>query len=347
MSAGPNPFEWLGAPDEIGETIELAKRDVIIRQGEHSDCLYLVPAPALTVWLDSKSGRARLGDKGVGDWVGELGLGLPGPATATVEAACDTRVVALSRETYLDRLERNDPMIGRLLTGICCDLARRIRSTSEARIERDAASIELVASLKAMQGVERRQVPVDWIPASAKGNTIRDTPASILDDLESAGVFATEGGQAARIAGALRADLEQLAPTLGLQEHSAGDVIVAEGAPADGLFLLLRGTVRVQAGAPSAWFHVDRELGPGSTFGQIAFFDDGTRSATCTASSDVRLAVIYPAAVKMLLDTGEQGSPMGLHFLDWCARQLITDARELTTQLGRRLIEAPPDGFLE
>jgi CRP-like cAMP-binding protein len=82
---------------------------------------------------------------------------------------------------------------------------------------------------------------------------------------------------------------------------------------------------------------VDRELGPGSLFGQIAFFDDGRRAANCTALTPLRLAVIYPAAVQMLLTLSEQGQPLGVYLIDWFARQLAADARAVHESLRERI----------
>ncbi len=114
-------------------------------------------------------------------------------------------------------------------------------------------------------------------------------------------------------------------------------MVIQEGQRADGIFVVLDGTIRVRAGSPDAWFHVDKTLGAGSTFGEIAFFDDGSRSATCTATGPVRLAVIYPAAVQALLDGSERGSATGLHLVEWFVRQLVADARRLNTLILERL----------
>jgi MFS family permease len=78
------------------------------------------------------------------------------------------------------------------------------------------------------------------------------------------------------------ATLEQLARALSVEQMQIGDEIVRQGEPGDRFYVIDSGSVEVLVdGRPSA------SLGPGDYFGEIALIDEGTRSATITAATDV------------------------------------------------------------
>ena len=78
-------------------------------------------------------------------------------------------------------------------------------------------------------------------------------------------------------------DLELLANTFKERTFSPGDTIAREGERGVGFFLIASGTANViQGGEHRA------TLGPGDYFGEIALIDDGARSATVTADTELR-----------------------------------------------------------
>jgi CRP/FNR family transcriptional regulator, cyclic AMP receptor protein len=66
--------------------------------------------------------------------------------------------------------------------------------------------------------------------------------------------------------------------------HAAGTVIAREGEPGVGLFVIVDGQAEVTIGGKGM-----AKLGPGDFFGEIALLDGGPRSATVTATTDLRL----------------------------------------------------------
>jgi hypothetical protein len=82
--------------------------------------------------------------------------------------------------------------------------------------------------------------------------------------------------------------LESLAGFLGLQPVRQWTEIVKQGGPADAMFLVLDGEVRVR-------LMIERKettlatLGPGEIFGELSAFDDGPRSADIVANKDSQL----------------------------------------------------------
>jgi CRP-like cAMP-binding protein len=64
---------------------------------------------------------------------------------------------------------------------------------------------------------------------------------------------------------------------------NAGDVIAEEGSSGIGFFVIESGTAKATHGDI-----VIAELGPGSSFGEVALIDEGPRSATVTAESELK-----------------------------------------------------------
>jgi hypothetical protein len=72
----------------------------------------------------------------------------------------------------------------------------------------------------------------------------------------------------------------------------AGAVLAEQGAAGDSLYLLLDGVLRVTVdGTPLA------EIGPGAVLGERAMLEGGTRTATLTAVTPVRVAEAPAAAI--------------------------------------------------
>jgi len=79
-----------------------------------------------------------------------------------------------------------------------------------------------------------------------------------------------------------RRDLERIANTFKQRNYKAGDTIASEGQGGAGFFVIGDGTAKVTVHGE------DRAtLGPGDYFGEIALIDEGARTATVIAESDM------------------------------------------------------------
>jgi CRP-like cAMP-binding protein len=77
-------------------------------------------------------------------------------------------------------------------------------------------------------------------------------------------------------------DLERIADSFKERKYSAGDTIASEGQGGAGFFVIAEGTANVTVQGQ------DRgTLGPGNYFGEIALIDEGARTATVTAETDM------------------------------------------------------------
>jgi CRP-like cAMP-binding protein len=77
-------------------------------------------------------------------------------------------------------------------------------------------------------------------------------------------------------------DLERIADSFKERKYSGGDTIAGEGQGGAGFFIIAEGTAHVTV-------HGDDRgtLGPGDYFGEIALIDEGARTATVTAETDM------------------------------------------------------------
>ncbi|MFY9775207.1 MAG: cyclic nucleotide-binding domain-containing protein, partial [Trebonia sp.] len=82
----------------------------------------------------------------------------------------------------------------------------------------------------------------------------------------------------------------------------AGDAVIAEGDPGDGLYVLLSGRLRVSVGAAGGGERVLHDLGRGAVIGEIALLSDRTRSATVRAVRDSDLFLLRTASFKALIE---------------------------------------------
>lgn len=104
--------------------------EVLLTAGQFNDTLYFVTKGELQVTLPFERGALVVGSRGAGTWVGEVTVLEPGPASATVTAALETEVQALSASTLLAMTHTHPALAGRLVRALSEDLAYRVRTAS-------------------------------------------------------------------------------------------------------------------------------------------------------------------------------------------------------------------------
>jgi CRP/FNR family cyclic AMP-dependent transcriptional regulator len=80
-------------------------------------------------------------------------------------------------------------------------------------------------------------------------------------------------------------ELGRLANQFNQRSFAEGTTVTAEGASGVGFFMVLEGNATVSVGGQER-----RTLGPGDHFGEVALLDEGTRTATIVAATDLRCA---------------------------------------------------------
>lgn len=119
--------------------------------------------------------------------------------------------------------------------------------------------------------------------------------------IRAAALLVTEGALVELSASDAREIVGYMRPQL----VKAGAVVIREGeaTQSDFMALLLDGEVTVENSVAAAHDSmVVSVLGPGSLIGDMGIIDGGPRSATCTATTDLALAVLTRQAMTQLMD---------------------------------------------
>ena len=94
------------------------------------------------------------------------------------------------------------------------------------------------------------------------------------------------------------AELERIARSFRDRTFSAGQEVVAEGRGGVGFFVIESGEAAVTVRGDER-----RTMGPGDYFGEVALIDEGPRTATITAKSDLKCWGLTPWDFRPLVET--------------------------------------------
>ena len=124
--------------------------------------------------------------------------------------------------------------------------------------------------------------------------------------------------------------LAALAACTEARSYAAGQVIFQAGTPADELYLIRRGIVRIVLPLRGGTYHNLASFGRGSFVGEIAFLDRGVRSANATATTPVDLFVLSRAR----FDEASRAQPLiGVKIFARIARTLALRLRHSDREL--------------
>lgn len=118
-------------------------------------------------------------------------------------------------------------------------------------------------------------------------------------------------------------ELETLLSLSDAETHPAGTVIVKQGEPGFCMYVIVSGSVRVEAdGGIDAVPLAD--LGVGDFFGELALVDDGPRSASVIALEDTQVIRITRMVLGVLAGVQPAGA---IHLLAAIGRSLVNRLR--------------------
>jgi CRP/FNR family cyclic AMP-dependent transcriptional regulator len=111
-----------------------------------------------------------------------------------------------------------------------------------------------------------------------------------------------------------KGDLERLARSFKERTFESGSTVAAEGKGGAGFFVIESGAASVSVRGEER-----AKLGPGDYFGEIALIDDGSRSATVTADSELRCYGLTSWEFKPLV---ESNASIAWQLLETLAKRL-------------------------
>lgn len=125
----PNDFDLTRVPifhkltpeesDLLGAHVDqqsYPKGEIIFRQGDSSESLFVVKDGEVEVYMDSPNGEVVLANFGPGSFFGELGLFDLSPRSAGARAKDDSALLILKRDVVLDFLHKNPAASLRILS---------------------------------------------------------------------------------------------------------------------------------------------------------------------------------------------------------------------------------------
>ena len=86
--------------------------------------------------------------------------------------------------------------------------------------------------------------------------------------------------------------LKEVAERMHLREYQRGDVLLWEGDPCDGLYIVERGSAKIFRLSPQGRQYIVRVLQEGDTFAEVPAFDEGTNPVNVEALETCRVWVI-------------------------------------------------------
>jgi CRP/FNR family transcriptional regulator len=124
---------------------------------------------------------------------------------------------------------------------------------------------------------------------------------------------------------------------------AAGEAVLIEGQPCQGLFFVVEGQVRLVRSSGEGREHVLRVLGPGATFNDVAVFDGGPNSDGAVAVGPTVVGFIPKASMIALVDRHPEVARAALKLLSSRQRTLgavVEDLalRDVTTRVARLLL---------
>ena len=114
--------------------------------------------------------------------------------------------------------------------------------------------------------------------------------------------------------GCSQRELAEIARVVKPMDHPAGSMIAVEGQPGAGLFVIVEGEADVTIGGR----RINR-LKVGEFFGELALLDGGPRTATVTATTDMKLYALTEWVFRGLL---VEHPTIALHTLEAMAARL-------------------------
>ena len=101
--------------------------EIVIRQGGRDDCMYVVQAGQVEVFLEKGGRELPLAVRGEGEIIGEMAIFDRSPHSATVRARGEARILTVDKRGFLRRIQEDPSLAFHILE----NMSRRVRDLSE------------------------------------------------------------------------------------------------------------------------------------------------------------------------------------------------------------------------
>jgi serine phosphatase RsbU (regulator of sigma subunit) len=108
----------------LGEPVDIGAQEILVRQGDRSDCAYLILAGELEVVVDTDHGEVLLARLSRGALVGEIGVFADLPRNATVRACGSVRALRLDRGPLLEAGDADPSLLRSVISRLGGQIAR-------------------------------------------------------------------------------------------------------------------------------------------------------------------------------------------------------------------------------
>ncbi len=109
---------------------EYADEEIICRQGEPGDCMYVIQSGHVVVLREENDIEVVVGELGTGDVVGEMSIFDKQPRSATVRSKGRSRVLTLDKRAFLRRVHE-DPSLAYKIMQKMSGTIRRLNTELE------------------------------------------------------------------------------------------------------------------------------------------------------------------------------------------------------------------------
>jgi CRP-like cAMP-binding protein len=254
--------------------VEFAPGDVLFREGEIADRLYLLTRGRIAVQIGTGERLLVAGTVGPGGSLGEMALAGSAPRSGTATAVQSTAGFYLEIGDFDVIRSIGRPLAAKVLRRLALELCADVREATAAVDDGGAG-----------KAVGRRPAAA---PRAARGEP-RPAGPERLEVLRHSSFFSGFDGD----------ELERMLLRLRESSAAAGEVIFGEGEPAASCLVVAEGTVDISLGGTRATTRL-ATLGPGKVVGELALVDRGLRSATCAAHDDAVLLELRQADLEAL-----------------------------------------------
>lgn len=104
-----------------------ADGEIIIKQGDEGDCLYVIQEGRVAVIDESSGAETKVAELGEKEFFGEMGLFEKDVRSATVKAIGDAKVLTIDKKNFYSTIQKDPSLAFRLLES----MSKRLRKTTK------------------------------------------------------------------------------------------------------------------------------------------------------------------------------------------------------------------------